>query len=123
MLSLIFISVKMASNLIKIFLLRLLKNILETLFDVIKVNEDWDCHVVLRMFFKIPPFVFHRIKAIATVLERHNGEQNDDRIVIFVRTIPLNVLSICLLYLNCVIIPSETLFYAYTVCCIHIIVI
>ncbi len=78
---------------------------------------------LFRMFFKIPPFVFHRIKAIATVLERHHGEQNDDRIVIFVRTIALNVLSICLLYLNCVIIPSETLFYAYTVCCIHIIVI
>ncbi len=37
----------MASNLIKIFLLRLLKNIQETIFGVIKENEDWDCHVVL----------------------------------------------------------------------------
>ncbi len=32
---------------IVLFLLRLLNNILETIFDVIKVNEDWDCHVVL----------------------------------------------------------------------------
>ncbi len=33
------------------------------------------------------------------------------------QTIPLNVLSICFLHLNCVIIPSETLFHA--LCVLH----